>query len=85
MLICINVRNIWAGKRQLPLRVGLSVLGALRQTGPGAGLVRAVSAAPDLDGWALVEALLSDLAPLADPVWLAIDDVHELAPQTPRR
>jgi LuxR family transcriptional regulator, maltose regulon positive regulatory protein len=59
-------------------RFWLSVAGALRQTGPGAGLVRAVSAAPDLDGWALVEGLLSDLAPLEERLWLAIDDVHEL-------
>ena len=68
-----------------PQRFWLSVLGALRQTGPGAGLVRAVSAAPDLDGWALVEGLLHDLAPLEDPVWLVIDDVHELDRDTLRQ
>ena len=45
-----------------PQRFWLSALGALRATGPGAGLVRAVSAAPELDGWALAEGLLSDLA-----------------------
>ena len=56
----------------------LSVVAALRATGPGAELVRAVSAAPDLDGWALVERLLDDLAPLQEPLWLVIDDVHEL-------
>jgi LuxR family transcriptional regulator, maltose regulon positive regulatory protein len=61
-----------------PQRFWLSVLGALRQTGPGSVLVRAVTAAPDLDGWAVVERLLKDLAPLADRVWLVIDDVHEL-------
>jgi LuxR family transcriptional regulator, maltose regulon positive regulatory protein len=61
-----------------PQRFWLSVLGALRQTGPGAELVRAVSAAPDLDAWAIVEGLLKDLAPLEDPVLLVIDDVHEL-------
>jgi len=68
-----------------PQRFWLSVLGALRRTGPGAGLVRPVSAAPDLDGWALVEGLLNDLAPLADPVWLVIDDVHELGPDALRQ
>jgi LuxR family transcriptional regulator, maltose regulon positive regulatory protein len=68
-----------------PQRFWLSVLGALRQTGPGAGLVRAVSAAPDLDGWALVEGLLSDLAPLNEPVWLVVDDVHELGPDALRQ
>jgi LuxR family maltose regulon positive regulatory protein len=61
-------------------RFWLSVLRALRQTGPGEGLVRAVSAAPDLDGWALVEGLLDDLAPLEGPLWLVADDVHELGP-----
>jgi LuxR family maltose regulon positive regulatory protein len=54
------------------------VLGALRQTVPGSGLVRELTAAPDLDGWAMVERLLTDLAPLADRLWLMIDDVHEL-------
>ena len=47
--------------------------------------MRPVSAAPDLDGWALVEGLLKDLAPLADPVWLVIDDVHELGPDALRQ
>jgi hypothetical protein len=42
-----------------PQRLWLSVLGALRQTTPGAGLVRELSAAPNLDGWAIVERLLS--------------------------
>ena len=41
---------------------------------------RAVSAAPDLDGWALVERLLDDLAPLEERLWLVVDDVHELDP-----
>ena len=68
-----------------PQRFWLSVLGALRETDPGAALVRAVSAAPDLDGWALVERLLKDLAPLEDPAWLVIDDVHELGPDTVRQ
>jgi LuxR family transcriptional regulator, maltose regulon positive regulatory protein len=61
-----------------PQRFWLSVLGALRQTSPGSVLVRAVTAAPDLDGWAIAERLLKDLAPLAEPVWLVIDDAHEL-------
>ena len=42
--------------------------------------MRALTAAPDLDGWAIVERLLTDLAPLEDRVWLVIDDVHELGP-----
>ena len=68
-----------------PQRFWLSVAGALRATGPGAGLVRAVTGAPDLDGWGLAERLLEDLAPLADPVWLVIDDVHELGAEALRQ
>ena len=61
-----------------PQRFWASVAGALRQTSGGAGLVRAVLAAPDLDAWSLVENLLADLARLEDRLWLVIDDVHEL-------
>ncbi len=68
-----------------PRRFWLSMLGALRATAPGAVLVRALTAAPDLDGWAIVERLLTDLAPLADRIWLVIDDVHELGPDALRQ
>jgi LuxR family maltose regulon positive regulatory protein len=70
---------------QDPQRFWLSVLGALRETAPGAALVRALTATPDLDGWAVVERLLTDLAPLADRLWLVIDDVHELGPDALRQ
>jgi LuxR family transcriptional regulator, maltose regulon positive regulatory protein len=63
-----------------PQQFWLSVLRALRQTLPGAPLVQPLTAAPDLDGWAIVERLLKDLAPLRDRVWLVFDDVHELGP-----
>jgi LuxR family transcriptional regulator, maltose regulon positive regulatory protein len=62
-----------------PQRFWLSVVGALRQTSAGSALVRELTAAPDLDGWAFVERLLKDLAPLAERLWLMIDDLHELA------
>jgi LuxR family maltose regulon positive regulatory protein len=68
-----------------PQRFWLSVLGALRETAPGSALVQALRAAPDLDGWAIVERLLADLAPLADRIWLVIDDVHELGPDALRQ
>jgi LuxR family transcriptional regulator, maltose regulon positive regulatory protein len=61
-----------------PQRFWLGVLGALRRTAPGSGLVRGLTAAPDLDGWAIVERLLKDLAALEDRLWLVVDDVHEL-------
>ena len=61
-------------------RFWISVAGALRDTSAGSALVRPLTAAPDLDGWTVVERLLEDLAALAGRVWLVIDDLHELAP-----
>ena len=68
-----------------PQRFWLSVLAALRRTAAGSALVRPVTAAPDLDGGAIAERLLADLAPLADRVWLVVDDVHELGPEALRQ
>ena len=62
-----------------PQRLWLAVLGALRATVPGSALVRELTAAPDLDGWTIIERLLTDLAPLEERLWLVIDDLHELA------
>ena len=61
-----------------PQRFWLSVSRALRETVLGAALVRELTAAPDLDGWSVVERLLEDLVPLEGRLWLVIDDVHEL-------
>ena len=66
------------GEERDPQRFWLSVFGALRDTAAGSALVRPLTAAPDLDGWAVIERLLTDLGGLADRVWLVIDDVHEL-------
>ncbi len=66
------------GEERDPQRFWLSVVGALQGTASGSMLVRPLAAAPDLDGWAVVERLLADLSGLADRVWLMIDDVHEL-------
>jgi LuxR family maltose regulon positive regulatory protein len=68
-----------------PQRLWLSVLGALRRTVLGSALVRELTAAPDLDGWAIVERLLTDLAPLDERLWLVIDDLHELGSEQARR
>jgi LuxR family transcriptional regulator, maltose regulon positive regulatory protein len=68
-----------------PQRFWLSVLDALRRTDPGSALVRELTAAPDLDGWAIVERLLKDLAPLGERLWLVIDDLHELDAGEARR
>jgi LuxR family maltose regulon positive regulatory protein len=84
----VDGRAAWVpagrGERD-PQRFWVQVAAALRQTSAGAGLVRAVTGAPDLDGWALVERLLADLAPVADRLWLVIDDVHELGPEASRQ
>jgi LuxR family maltose regulon positive regulatory protein len=56
----------------------ISVAAALRDTTAGSALVRELTAAPDLDGWTVVERLLEDLASLADRIWLVLDDLHEL-------
>src|SRR5215471_168317 len=68
-----------------PQRFWLSAVGALRQTSAGSGLVRELTAAPDLDGWAITERLLTDLAPLDQRLWLVIDDLHELGSDLARR
>ena len=47
-----SVAWVGAGRGERdPQRFWLSVLAALRQTGPGAVLVRELTAAPDLDGF----------------------------------
>jgi len=61
-----------------PQRFWIAVSAALRDTAAGSALVRGLTAAPGLDGWALVERLLDDLAGLDDRLWLVIDDLHEL-------
>jgi LuxR family transcriptional regulator, maltose regulon positive regulatory protein len=81
-------RAAWVpvGRDELdPQRLWLAVLDALRQTAPGSALVRPLTAAPDLDGWAIVERLLTDLAPLEDQLWLVVDDAHELDSDQARR
>ncbi|MBO0815905.1 MAG: LuxR family transcriptional regulator, partial [Actinobacteria bacterium] len=76
--------TVGRGERD-PQQFWLSVLGALRQTGPGLMLVRPLTAAPDLDGWAIAERLLKDLAPLQDRIYLVLDDLHELGPAEAQR
>jgi LuxR family maltose regulon positive regulatory protein len=61
-----------------PRRFWISVADALRGTAAGSALVRPLTTAPDLDGWAVVERLLTDLAALHDRLWLVIDDAHLL-------
>lgn len=67
-----------AGERE-PQRFWIAVADALRSTAAASALVRPLTPAPDLDGWAIIERLLRDLARLDERVWLVIDDAHELA------
>ena len=61
------------GEERDPQRFWLSVFGALRDTAAGSTLVRPLTSAPGLDGWAVIERLLTDLGGLGDRVWLVID------------
>jgi LuxR family transcriptional regulator, maltose regulon positive regulatory protein len=61
-----------------PRRFWIAVAGALRGTAAGSALVRPLTPSPDLDGWTVVERLLTDLARLDDRLWLVIDDTHLL-------
>jgi LuxR family maltose regulon positive regulatory protein len=47
-------------------RFWISVADAVRDTAAASSLVRSLTAAPDLDGWTIVERLLEDLGPLRD-------------------
>src|SRR5256885_387603 len=60
-----------------PQRFWISVADALRVTTTGSKVVKALTAAPDLDGWAIVERLLAELGHLEERTWLMIDDLHE--------
>lgn len=61
-----------------PQRFWLTVLDEIRGTAPGSRLVRALTPAPDLDGFEIVERLVEDLEALEEPAYLVIDDLHEL-------
>ena len=66
------------GAERDPQGFWVSVADALRGTAAGSALVRPLTAAPGLDGWAVAERLLADLVPLGERLWLVIDDAHLL-------
>ena len=77
----LSERAAWVpvhGEEHDPQRFLISVADALRATATGSKLVRPLTAAPDLDGWAIVEWLLQDLHSLPERIWLVVDDLHEL-------
>ena len=61
-----------------PQAFWVSVADSLRGTRIGSERVRELTAAPGLDGATVVERLLEDLGSLDEPLWLVIDDLHEL-------
>jgi LuxR family transcriptional regulator, maltose regulon positive regulatory protein len=69
--------SVEAGEHD-PQRFWVSLADGLRGTIAGSKLVRPLTAAPDLNGWAVVKRLLEDLGSLEDRLWLVIDDLHEL-------
>ena len=71
---CVQVQR----QERDPQRFWISVIDALRDTIAGSKLVQPLTAAPDLNGCAVVERLLEDLDPLEDRLWLVIDDLDEL-------
>ena len=77
----LSERTAWVsvGRQEHdPQAFWLSVLDSLRRTGAGSERVRELTAAPDLDGANVVHRLLEDLSSLREPLWLVIDDLHEL-------
>jgi LuxR family maltose regulon positive regulatory protein len=71
--------SVERGERD-PERFWVSVLDALRSTAAGSTVVSPLTAAPELDGWQIIERLLADLGALEEPIWLVVDDLHELRP-----
>ncbi|WP_051324648.1 LuxR C-terminal-related transcriptional regulator [Candidatus Solirubrobacter pratensis] len=70
----VSVRR---GERD-PQRFWIAVLDALRRTQAGSRAVGSLTPAPGLEGGAIVERLLEDLESLTEPLWLVVDDLHEL-------
>jgi hypothetical protein len=54
------------------------VLDGLRSTKAGSSVLREITPAPGLGGDMIAERLPEDLGSLENPLWLVIDDVHEL-------
>jgi LuxR family transcriptional regulator, maltose regulon positive regulatory protein len=68
-----------ASEERDPQAFWISVADAVRGTTAGSALVRPLTGVPELDGWAVVERLMKDLAPLEERLWLVIDDAHLLS------
>ena len=69
---------------QDPQRFWLSVVDTLRAAAGANAFVEKLAPSPDFDGAAVVGRLVSDLGSLEDPVFLVIDDLHELSSKEAR-
>jgi len=69
--------SVGRGERD-PQGFWLAVLDSLRGTHAGSELVRELTAAPGLGARTIVDRLAEDLSSLEAPLWLVIDDLHEL-------
>jgi LuxR family maltose regulon positive regulatory protein len=56
----------------------LAIADALRATSNGSQLIGPLTPTPDLDSAAIVDRLLEDVTRLDEPIWLVVDDLHEL-------
>ncbi len=77
----LNDRVAWVSvsrEERDPQAFWLSLLDALRKTRAGTGLVRELTAAPGLEGATVVARICEDLQSVDEPVWIVIDDLHEL-------
>jgi LuxR family transcriptional regulator, maltose regulon positive regulatory protein len=69
--------SVGRGERD-PQAFWISVLDALRGARICSERVRELTPGPDLDGARVFRRLLEDLGSLPEPMWLVIDDLHEL-------
>ena len=75
-------RAAWVtvGPQELdPQAFWLSMQSSLRATAPCGTAVRELTPAPDLAWRSIAERMLEDLSVIDGPLWLIIDDLHELA------
>ena len=74
-----RVAWVTVGRRERdPQRFWLALLDALRATRTGSRVVGALTPGREFDAENLVERLLEDLSALDEPLWLILDDLHEL-------
>jgi LuxR family maltose regulon positive regulatory protein len=76
----LDERAAWVTvvREEDPQRFWLSALRELRGTSAGSDAIEAITPNPDLNAEAIVDRLLAGLTAIDDPLWLVLDDLHEL-------